>query len=316
MEHAEPAEPAEPEPELAEPELAEPEPEPEPAEPSGPPAEPSATTKVVASTNATEAGSPPDGWATSIDLVTRLVPIGALMLPVTGALFRWAAFSVGDPVVPPVIAAAMPIGDLAAVGLSHVGTQVAGVFLLAILSVFFYSPSHGPTTWSFRGRWRRLFLGLLVIVYAALGLLIATSLVELASFVVSLALGAGIGFYIGRSPRPIPLRRVFIATAAGSIAIGSLTGLRPNDAGTFPVAVDFASTSPLPDGDYIQLGEDDRGIWLLRCGVPDARALLVDASDVASRTVGLPGSRGPRRTFFDTWLAGHPTPAGFVPPCP
>jgi hypothetical protein len=269
---------------------------------------------------------PPSRLATATDLIAKAVPISAAMLPVAGAAYRVVSFSVSSTPVPTVIAATLPIADLAAIGAVEVlapGAVMVAYQVAVVLVVRKLYVVSGTRRSDFlpHSRWGRrlfvLFWGAPLAFFPIMAVLVGP-LAEFVFLTMLTTVTPALLAFLVISQRPVPLWRIVVAVAVTALTFGGLSGLRANSAGTLTVDVVVAPDSGIVAGRYVQLGSDDRGVWLLSCSTQ--RVILAAETSILSRTIvpdAALASRGtPREYGIRAWLAGDPGPSGFKADCP
>ena len=246
------------------------------------------------------------------------------MLPIMGVVYRWVAFSFGDPLVPGFVAAKLQIVDLAVVALTEV-LPIPALLALALVVPMRIMPM--PTSYRLpddEHRNRNRNRAIIVTVFSVLVALVLTALAvvtgEVAYPITLFALA--LGWYLSTGafilwyrdlPQPVPFARLVPVAAAITVAIGILVGLAPTRAGTTVADLETVAGSALPSARYVLLGEADGFVWLLPCDDQTA-AIQVPANSLALRKV-VESPSGLLSLFSEVATFDILDPQGFVPGC-
>lgn len=232
----------------------------------------------------------PNGSYRWLDAIGKLIPVVAIILPVAGVLFRLVAFEVAGNGVPPSVAAALPIADLAVAGLGALAATLAS--LLVSLPIVWFAVVRRHLFE--RGRADRRFFWVLgavsiigVIVFSLPEIkTLSQAVLTFSSALFTVALGVVLITTDGR-PRLFALGAVFAFIALINVVVA---GIVPNTAATTVGQIQFVVGARTADGTYTLLGSDDATTWLLSC-VAGSRAIRVPSDSIALVTVSAFGAR-------------------------
>jgi len=239
------------------------------------------------------------------------LPVLILLLPVTGAVYRWISFANGEPYIPTGVAAHLPVTDLAVIAVAEVAVPRAFGVLVLLLGIVYFS-ARPARLHAFVG-YAQTRQGISVLVAS---ILITAWVIQdrgsgfdLGQVLYALFLSAVVILVLRRQGRPTMTRVIAIA-AVVAISGGVVAGLRPNHAGTVLLDLVMEEDALLPSGQYVLLGEVDGLVWLLPCIDPsvgvETRAELI----AVRKALKYPDMA--RGQFFDVIT----NPPGFTPDCP